>query len=516
MVLKLKGFENERFWLVLLVALSAAVRIFFLLKYEIMPGFAPGNVVGALFVFENPSLRFNFDAGTSTLYRYAVASFLYFWRDPVLAPRVFTVLFGIFLVIPYYGTLKVLFGRAVAFFSSLVLVFYPMHVVQSSVTTSEAPYYFFLFGSLYYLFSYKSGRKWFPALLLSAFSFNIVSLLRFESWIFIPIFFLLLWPKGKGEAFLFLFLSILFPCAHLAICRHYYGDGDALLSFSIAFKTGQASVLAGRFSYDIRLWSWLAILWRCLGSSLVVGGFLGMVLAFLIRQKRQFAVFFLVLFLSFTASACSARTVVGDRYSIILGLFLIPYAGFFAEQVVAFLKGRKKMLLGLFLVFPAVNFFQVTRNAPVVLGEIFVVVPPEINALGAWLKEKVRPDEVIVIGADRYDSWQNALALLSGVSPQRCLVITTPISGRGAIENKEELEKFFLDHRTRYLVSSSDGYLQGILNLDLNKKKQSIGSVVFETVFEQMAPAVEKYIIYKISYREPAGSKKNGGSEVAR
>ena len=423
---------------------------------------------------------------------------MFFWRDPILAPRVFTSLFGIFLVVPYYGTLKVLFDRTIAFFSSLVLVFYPLHVIQSGVTTSEAVYYFFLFGSFYYFFSFKGGRGRWPALALSALSFNIATLLRFECWIFIPFFFMLLWPKGKKEAFLFLALSVVFPCAHLMV-SHLSGTG-VFYSFTAPARTSHAEILAGRVPHDPRPWSWLAILWRSSGMSLVAGGLAGMIIAFVTRQKRQLAVFFLVLWSAFTVNTLLARMWVHNRYSIILALFLIPYAWYFADRVLAFLRIKKKAFIVLFLIFPVITFWQVTRQPFFVMADMLFVTFPEIKAVGAWLKNHARADETIIISADRYDVWQNNIMLQSGVPSTRCLTVCTPLSGKGIFEDKGKFESYLLTHRTKYLVLNSEGPLQKVLRFELDQEKQRLGKLSFEPVFKQQVPGYGEYIIYRISY----------------
>ncbi|MBU9888732.1 MAG: glycosyltransferase family 39 protein, partial [Candidatus Omnitrophica bacterium] len=269
-MIKQNRFFQDKSLLVLLLLMAAAVRIFFLLRFENMPGDALGNVERALSILENPSLSMGYDGNSSTLYKYALASVLYFWRDPLLAPRVFTAFFGILLILPYYGTLKVLFGRAVAFFSSVVLAFYPSHVVQSGVTVPAAVYYFFLFGCFYYFFSYRAGQKGGWALGAAALLFNIASLLRFESWLFIPVFSLLLWPRGRRAAFFFLMLSVAAPCTTLYF--NHISQQDFLYSFNAASRTMHAEIMSGRVPYNPSPWSWLAVLWRDLGGSLVTGG----------------------------------------------------------------------------------------------------------------------------------------------------------------------------------------------------------------------------------------------------
>ncbi len=497
---KWKRFDSEKLLLLLLLLLSAAVRIFFLFKFENLPGDAVGFIAEALRILENPDLLSNYDGNSSTLYKYALASCIYFWRDPILASRIFTSLFGIFLVVPYYGTLKVLFGRPVAFFSSLVLVFYPLHVIQSSMTTSDAVYYFFLFGSFYYFFSYKGSPQRFRVLLLSALSFNIASLLRFECWVFIPVLSLLLWPKGKGVALFFMVLCMVFPCLQLLLNQIF--TGDCLYSFHKPGQAGYASIMAGRFSYDPRLWSWLAVLWRSSGPSLVIGGLSGIALAFLMRQKRQWSVFFLLLLLAFTVNTLFARMVTGLRYSITPALFLIPYAWFFAERILVLLRIKKRAWLALFLIFFGIDFSQTVPKAISQTAEMICVTPPGIINIAGWLKDHVRGGETMVIGADRNDVWQSNIALRSGIPPQRYFIVLTPLGFMDyPFKTKEGCQRYFLGDRTRYLVLNSEGYLQKILNLRLDEKKQTLGDISFEMVYEQeVLPGYGKYLIYRISY----------------
>jgi hypothetical protein len=507
-MLKSKWFDNDKLLLSLLIFLSAAIRIFFLLKFDVMPGDAAGHVERALHILEDPSLLLNWDGNSSTLYKYGIASFMWFWRDPILAPRVFTVLFGIFLVVPYYGTLKILFDRTIAFFATLTLVFYPLHIIQSSVTTSEAVYYFFLFSAIYYLFSYKIIQKRLSALLLSALSLNIASLLRFECWAFIPVFFVLLWPEGKKPALLFLILSLIFPSALLALNQIVHVD--LFYSFNAASRTGRASIAMGRFFYDARWWGWLDVLWRSSGPSVVIGGLSGIVLAFLMRQKRQLSIFFLILWLSLTINALSARMVCGVRYSIILGLFLIPYAWFFVDRLLALLRLRKTVFFMIILLsILTIDFAQVLRRETHRIDELFRVTPPSVISVGTWLKNHIQANETLIISNDSCDGLQNYIMLRSGVHFKKCLLLYEPLFGNEPFVSKQAFEQYIGEHRTNYLVLNPDSYLQKVLKLDLDKKRLDLGDASFEVVFDQNSSMSGKYLIYRISYREPSEGSGN-------
>ena len=491
-----KWFGSEKDGLALLIVFAVGLRLFFLLNYENMPGNATDSVVRALDMIENPSLALNFDGNRSTLFNYAMASFLYFWRDPVLAPRVFTLIFGVLLVFPYYGTLKILFDPRIAFLSTLLLVFCPLHVVQSGTATVEAVYYFFLFASFYYFFKLRAGHGGKAALWLAALFFNIASLLRFESWLLIPLFFILLWPRGKGTAFAFLSLSLVCPCGWLLFNQVMYQD--FLLTFKKAALTAHTEILGGTVPYDPRVLSWLIVLWRSSGASVVIGGLLGIVFSMFSRKRFELALFFLALLSAFTINSCAARLWHHERYSLILVLLLIPYAWFFVDRALTFLKARRTFLFIGLLILPALDTLQIGREPFSTIPHMFSLMTEDVYSIALWLKNNVRQNETIVIGADRFDVYPSYMMLRGGIFPSsRCLVAWNTVP---PFKNKEEFGKYILEHRTSYLVLNSEGHLQKILDLDLNKKDQKLGAAAFEAVFEREVATFGRYIIYRISY----------------
>jgi hypothetical protein len=237
----------------------------------------------------------------------------------------------------------------------------------------------------------------------------------------------------------------------------------------------------------------------------VIGGLSGIVLAFVTRQKRQLAVFFLVLLSAFTINTLSARMVGGARYSIVLALFLIPYAWFSVDGLLAFLGFRRITFFVLSASFLIAGFARPIWKAFPQMNGVMAITPPGVINVGTWLKNHVRADETLIISNDRHDSLQTNIMLRSGIPHKRCLV-TLLLSARRDFESEKEFKQYIWKHRTNYLVLNSESYLREILNLDLNKKYQDIGDVVFERAFEENVPMPEKFIIYRISYKEPSGS----------
>jgi len=298
----------------------------------------------------------------------------------------------------------------------------------------------------------------------------------------------------------------------------YCWGPNIFFTFTAPAETTHREIMIGRVPYDPRPWSWLAILWRTTDPSLVIGGLSGMVLAFLTRQKRQLSAFFLILFSGFTINTVTAHMAGNDRYSIILALFLVPYAWFFVARVLVFLDIRLKTLLALFLIFPALSFWQIARRPLETIPGMFFIIPAEVKMLGLWLRDHVRPDETLLVSADRYDLWQNNIMLYSRISPKKYQIVGTLFCGRGGFETKEKVSRYFLDHQTKYLVLNSEGYLQKLLNLRLDQKNQSRWNFSFEAVFGQDLGKDGKFVIYRMSYPASAvvatGGVLSGGGKT--
>ena len=108
-----------------------------------------------LFVFRNHVLRHLgfYPPGVDRLplHSYLIAAFFYIFRDAYIGPRILHLLFGIFTIVPFYKLIELEVGKRPAVYSTLLLIFFPLHIRISTVTLSEAPSIFFIFTSLYFL-----------------------------------------------------------------------------------------------------------------------------------------------------------------------------------------------------------------------------------------------------------------------------------------------------------------------------------------------------------------------------
>ncbi|MCX5701645.1 MAG: glycosyltransferase family 39 protein [Candidatus Omnitrophica bacterium] len=480
---------------ILLVVLACAVRALVIFNFDNKPGDSVAHVENAISILENHR-SLHFDANVSVLYRYFLAAILYLWNNPLFSPRIFTALFGAFLIVPFYFLIKMLFNERIAFYANLVLVFYPLHALQSGNTTSDVVFYFFFFSSLYYFFKFKHVKKRLSILILSAILFNIAALLRFESWLFIPLLSFLLFRDSKKYATIFFFSSIVCPCLWLYLC--YSITKDPFYSFVTAYKAAHAEILV-RIPHNKQILGWLNVLYKNIGYNIVLCGLCGMVFAFFKKRSLHLALFFLLLFLLYTLNSLLSRMWYNERYSIILGLLILPYSVLFIEALTSFFKIKPVILFLPFTLLCLLEFNKIIRSPNFYMPSIGISLPQEVKDIAAWLKKNVSSTENIILSSDRYDMYIPDIVIRSGISPRRTLEVYTQISGVNTMTKGRIMEYIFND-KPRYLVLFYDSYLQQIINFDSKQKEINKPGLIFKLVYKTYIINCGSAYIYEIIY----------------
>lgn len=491
-------FNNEKFRILLLILLAMLVRMICLLSYENMPGIAISNVLQSLSVIDYPGFRNNFNGNCSMLYVYFLAIFLSVWREVILLPKILTVIFGILVVLPFYGCIKATFSKRIAFLSCLILAFYPLHIVQSCITTSEAMYYFFIFSALYFFLDYISKTTKTSSFILSALAFNIAALLRFECWLFIPIFFFILLAKDIKSAVIFFGLLLIAPVVWLALNYSVYKL--PFYTFECSAQTSYTEIMEKKIFYDPSLWSWLPVLWRSSGGLLLIGGLLGMIISVKLSGKKLFlAYFFLIGFISLSVNSFIAHQWHHEKYSLILGLLLIPYAVFLFDHISDRFLQKKWWVNGLLLILLLINFYYIAQTRSVSLRFMNSVSTDEINDLSRWLKENLSSGRCFFIDWDPFAVYWQSIILKSGFPRERYRSIGTRYFQSSFQKSTRSFTTFIKDHQPEYVVLNSKGPVQKIMDFDFNKKILVFGDITFEAVFAKDIGGHGKYQIYRVT-----------------
>ncbi|MFA5200415.1 MAG: glycosyltransferase family 39 protein [Candidatus Omnitrophota bacterium] len=489
---------RQNFIILLLIICSLAVRLVVFINTDNSDGIAMGRVVNALNILEDPALRSNFDPNVSVLYNYSLAAVLRFWPDPLNGPRVFTMFFGVFSVIPFYFLIKLLFNERIALFSVILLILDPFHIMQSVLSTSDAAFYLFFLSSLYYLFKFNKQKSNF-AFILALVLFNVASLLRFESWIFIPVLSLFLFRNRKRYVLMFFFFSLILPSLWLYLCHHFFGD--VLYSFRAPANTMHIELtMLNRVYYVRSIYALGELLADAITPAVTILGLCGILYAVYEKKHLQLALLFALLYCLFTVNMLFTRMWFNYRSTIFLGILIMPYAVYIIEKLAVRIRVNSIILL-LFFTLLCVPAFQEIINKYLPSFKL----SRGIEELATKIRVQVKPGEKVMLVADELDVFDQDIIVRSGLPPRIFSVIST-ISCVTQLNTKKDIREYILSFKPDYLVWSSDSCLQKKVNLDLDKNTLKdfgwrLELIASQPVFSRSS-GMQKYNIYKINYSQ--------------
>lgn len=144
----------------------------------------------------------------------------------VTANRAVSLLFGIALLPFAYLLARRLFGSVAALGTLAFLSLSMLAIKTSTVTLAEGPCAFSMVLGLYLITVYTDKKTDHWGLFIgAAAALALMTALRFETWLFLPIIPIWLWiKKGFARAAGFALLLALFPILHLYVCWSKMGD----------------------------------------------------------------------------------------------------------------------------------------------------------------------------------------------------------------------------------------------------------------------------------------------------
>jgi 4-amino-4-deoxy-L-arabinose transferase-like glycosyltransferase len=161
---------------------------------------------------------------------YLVGTGFLIWKDMLLLPKVLHILFSVFMLFPFYYFTKREFNKPGAMYATIFLAFSPLIFRLGFQCLAEIPGVFFTVLAMNLLSKgvREENNVW---LALSGISMTLASGLRYEAWLIILLFALVLIiaRKWKGSLMFFLF-AMIFPAVWMA--QNYLATGDPLFSFS--------------------------------------------------------------------------------------------------------------------------------------------------------------------------------------------------------------------------------------------------------------------------------------------
>jgi hypothetical protein len=158
---------------------------------------------------------------------------LYIYNNPLLIPRLLTLIFstGSIILIFYYSQILGL-DKKTSSTAALLAAIFPLRYYFSTTTLTEPVFSFFFIFALILLFKPK------PQYFLGMIFLNISHGIRYDSWLLLPLIWLLLiFKKTKVKKIVLFPATIIFPVIWMAIS--YMQTGNPIIFFQTKYSIAQ-------------------------------------------------------------------------------------------------------------------------------------------------------------------------------------------------------------------------------------------------------------------------------------
>ena len=475
--------------LFLLFVLAFSIRLFFFPFADNRPGDPWERVFTALEWLKHPHIILSGD--WLPLHTYLLAGILSIWKDPLIAPRALSLLFGSLTLIPFYLLLRDLFDRNNAILSSILFSFFGLHISYSSQSWSETTGIFFLITGFYLFFTKNKMEPWFS--ILSGVSLGLSCMVRIEFWPFVPLLiFVRVIQSGFRQSLLFAISSCIFPI--LWMMSNYIQIEDFLpyYTVNISFERYKIGSFWERlFIYPIRFL-------KLVGPIIAIGSMGGILISIFKRERYELALPLLVQFIFFIYESVKVNANPQYRFLMVICMLSFPYFFLLIKESSSVLSRKlKNMILILGIAsFLSISFWSLLASG----GEIRVHQPPvwELE-LAKKIKEDSGNGNVFF---DNYKWFISNLAVRSEITPNRLarVFIQPPYKGiKTPIDfyylKEDGLFEYFKREKPTYFLYYPGGLLKEYLML--GKKNTDILQLncSFLYLYE-----IGPYYVYRIKY----------------
>ena len=415
--------RNKAIYILLLCLLSAlAVRLFVFLNTDHLDFESVFRVHDSYQFADNPlkllwgTEIIHSGTGDQKGYYFLNSLIMYFIDRPVEAAKMTSLVFGIFSIMAYYFLIRLCFPRLIAMSSAFMLSFYPLHAQLSVVPMANSGFIFFTIASLYFLVKYLKGsggeRKGFYFSVSLVFTVLATSF-RMEAWILIALYpFFILREKGAARSILFFILSSLYVLSVFYIFYERQGDPVSFLRNPVfstpEFNGDHFTFMAGRPEVTLyvknKLFLWVKVMIMTFSLPIAILASLGMVIAVRDNNKeqRRFLLMFWVFFILSTARYIITEHAVLIRYSVLMGIFFIPFvftgARYAVDRILYFTRighyGGKRIVAGCLA---AVNLYYAFFSAGLLIREIpQMKYDTEVHNLADVLDKRIMSGDIVL------------------------------------------------------------------------------------------------------------------------
>jgi len=298
---------------------------------------AVSRIFSSINWMKNPSIITNNFWGPIHFYIHGTALML--WNNQIYTPKIVTLLFAAFTLIPFYFFTKREFNENGALIATFFLAFSPILFRNSFLALSETPYLFFLALTINLLskgIKVKSNLY----ILLAGLTITIAGGIRYEAWIMILIFTLILFLlKNWKYIFIFNSTALLFPTYWLI--SNWITTGDPFYSFNGTYKWA-LEIMGNNENVDFE--SYLRRIWYFPFSWIIAIGIpTGYIILKLIISsfsKKKFnkkhillSLPFIIMFLFFQYNTFKGVLLLQHRYIGSLVILTLPFIAIYFKKL---------------------------------------------------------------------------------------------------------------------------------------------------------------------------------------
>lgn len=483
---KLRFPKKETILVQLIFICAFCLRFFVLISSDNFDGLSIQKTIKAINILSDPNIFRNFDPSQSPLPNYLFAIALFFWNEPLTTTRIVSLIFGSFLIFPFYHYTRSVFDQRIALFSTLIAAFYPLHVIYSTLSTGDVLFHFFSFSSFHFFMKFKSDSSKNFCLIVSALLIGCATLCRFEGGLFIPLMLFFLRRLRKRHLVLFSLLSMSLPIGWMFV--NYQATGNPLSFLHAVEKVTAAQLNLHRemshlpFQFYDKALGWPKMLWTSLTPPVALLGFGGLIHS-LWKKKYSFSTLsFLVLICAFIYKSTKEELLILDRYGITLALLLIPFPVLLLGQLTSSLRLHQRSI-GVVLGILAASL--VCAMLPTTMTQR-AVYPTFTKDIGSYLAKHAGREDKILLDTTGDDNLMEAVIMNSGIyKEQRIFRCPRKIMDRRLSIDETAVLHILHQEKPRFFVYAPEGrFLAAFFRFSSTTNREERFGAFFEFVFE--------------------------------
>lgn len=443
---------------------------------------------------QNPNLNLHFGVWLP-MHFWMIGAMSLIVGDVELAGRLLSLILGIASLIAFWELAEELDGIESAIYSSILFIFYSLHIAYSVTSSCDVPYLFFVLTGLALFFRWR-GTGGYSLLCIAGFSLTFGSGIRYEAWVVIFALDLILLYRREWRALTcFALVSGVWPGFWMAY--EWLTRGNPLYApvLNRTLVAQDLNTFATSMKYRLLLPPGVVLITL---SPLVLIGILFSI-RYILKQKGPISEFtFVVCFFALVQiyQVFSGGVMAFARYTLTLGTMAAILSGIGLRQVLPY----KKLVVGVMLLnlaallvlsFADSPFINKARSVSPVLR--FVTY---LHDTGKFLRRHLGQNDAVVI--DEYNYEANQLAVLAGMpllEQERALKIPDATDRLKQSEKVSQLLPYLRRRHPKYLVYANRGELRAYLPFPPDCSHMRIEQMYFHCVFHN-----SEYQIYEIQY----------------